>query len=113
MVWLNKLAQLIGFVRKKVEHTMVKEDATNKPSVSPQPQPAKQAAKRKPKAVQPTKVGVLSTLEQAVAQTRTEAQSGARGKRKTVASKTRQAASPVKTAKQKAAASTTAVKKLT
>jgi hypothetical protein len=77
------------------------------------PQPAKPAAKHKPKAAQSTKAELLQVPGIVVALTPTVVQSGEPGKRKTVVPKTRQAVPKVSTTKRKAAASTTPAKKRT
>ena len=75
------------------------------------PLPVKPAVKAKAVRVPSIKAALLSQLEQAVVQTRTEVLSGERGKLKTRASKTRPAAKAAPTKKRKAAASTTVAKK--
>lgn len=75
--------------------------------------PVKPVVKAKAARVPSIKAALLSQLEQAVAQTPMDLQSGEVGKRKTAASKTRQAVPKASTTKPKAAGSTTAVKKRT
>ena len=77
------------------------------------PLPVKPAVKAKAARVPSIKAALLSQLEQAVVQTRTEVLSGERGKLKTRASKTRPAAKAVPTKKAKAVVSTTQGKKRT
>ena len=77
------------------------------------PLPVKPAVKAKAARVPSIKAALLSQLEQAVVQTRTEVLSGERGKLKTRASKTRPAAKAVPTKKAKAVVSTTPAKKST
>lgn len=75
--------------------------------------PVKPAVKAKAARVPSIKAALLSQLEQAVAQTRTDLQCGERGQLKTRASKTPQAAKAAPTKKPKAVASTTQAKKRT
>ena len=75
--------------------------------------PVKPAVKAKAARVPSIKAALLSQLEQAVVQTRTEVLSGERGKLKTRASKTRPAAKAAPTKKAKAVVSTTPAKKST
>ena len=77
------------------------------------PLPVKPAVKAKAVRVPSIKAALLSQLEQAVVQTRTEVLSGERGKLKTRASKTHQPVVQAPTKKRKAAASTTVAKKTT
>ena len=77
------------------------------------PLPVKPAVKAKAVRVPSIKAALLSQLEQAVVQTRTEVLSGERGKLKTRASKTRPAAKAAPTKKAKAVVSTTPAKKST
>ena len=77
------------------------------------PLPVKPAVKAKAVRVPSIKAALLSQLEQAVVQTRTEVLSGERGKLKTRASKTRPPVVQAPTKKRKAAASTTVAKKTT
>ena len=77
------------------------------------PLPVKPAVKAKAARVPSIKAALLSQLEQAVVQTRTEVLSGERGKLKTRASKTRPPAKAVPTKKVKAVVSTTPAKKST